>query len=290
MNNVISLIISVVSIAIVIASYTFQQESGLIWGIPIAAVGLLFGKSIYVINEWQRIVKLRLGRFQSILKPGIAFIIPGFEQIAGTIDMRIRSTPFAAEKTLTRDTVPVDVDAVLFWVVTDANKAVLEIEDYKSSVIWVAQTTLREVIGQATFVTMISERKKLDEQLQKSIDEKTSEWGITVQSVEIKDVRIPQQLEDSMSRKAQADREREARIILAEAEVDVAHSMNAAAEVYRLSPNALQLRAMNMTYESIKEGGALMVIPSSMNESLSGITGMASSAFRHNSEKDAKVE
>lgn len=247
-------------------------------------------QSTYIINEWERIVKLRLGRFQGILKPGVAFIIPGFETVAGKIDMRIRSTPFTAEKTLTQDTVPVDVDAVLFWVVTDANKAVLEIEDYSSSVLWVAQTTLREVIGTSSFVTMISERKKLDEQLQKSIDVKTSEWGITVQSVEIKDVKIPQQLEDSMSRKAQADREREARIILAESELDVARSMNAAADVYELSPHALQLRAMNMTYESIKEGGALMVIPSNMNDSLSGITGMASSAFRHHSDKEQKAK
>ncbi len=190
-------------------------------------------------------------------------------------------TPFSAEKTLTKDTVPVDVDAVLFWVVTDAQKSILEVKTYETTITWAAQTTLRDVIGRTELVRMISDRQQLDEELQTIIDAKTGEWGITVQSVEIRDVRIPGALEDAMSRKAQADREKAARVILAESEVLVAEQMEMAAEVYQKHPHAMQLRAMNMTYESVKERGALMVIPSGMADSLNtGVIGMAGLSFR----------
>ena len=233
------------------------------------------------IEQWQRGVLLRLGRFQRVLEPGISWVIPGIDAIHRRVDMRIRSTPFSAEKTLTKDTVPVNVDAVLFWVVTNAKQAVLEVEDYQSTVSWAAQTTLRDVIGKTELVGMIADREALDRELQVIIDQKTSEWGITVQSVEIRDVRIPAELEDAMSRKAQADREKEARVILAEAELAVAEEMENAARVYVENPLALQIRAMNMTYESIKEKGALMVIPSNLNESMNapGIMGMAAAGF-----------
>jgi regulator of protease activity HflC (stomatin/prohibitin superfamily) len=231
------------------------------------------------ISEWQRGIKLRFGRFHRVLEPGISWVIPGVDQVSDVVDMRIRSTSFSAEKTLTSDTVPVNVDAVLFWVVTDAKQAVIEVEDYLQTISWAAQTTLRDVIGQTELVGMISDRKAIDEELRKIIDAKTSDWGITVQSVEIRDMKIPGALEDAMSRKAQADREKEARIILAESELKVAEEMEKAAKVYHDDPIALQIRAMNMTYESIKERGALMVVPSDMVHSMNGVVSMGASCF-----------
>lgn len=245
----------------------------------ITGLGLYASLSPRMLKEWERGVLLRLGRFTRVLHPGINWTFPGFDRLAATVDMRIRSTAFSAEKTLTRDTVPVNVDAVLFWVVTDARKAIVEVEHYAATVSWAAQTTLRDVIGHTELVRMISDREQIDRQLQEIIDAKTTDWGVTVQSVEIRDVRIPGGLEDAMSRKAQADREREARIILAESERQVANEMERAAAVYHRDPVALQIRAMNMTYESIKERGALMVVPSEMVSSMSGIVGMASAAF-----------
>ncbi len=248
--------------------------------IEILLLGGLLALSPRQVNEWQRGVVLRLGRFRRVLKPGISWLLPLFDTLSSRVDMRIRADSFSAEKTLTQDTVPVDVDAVLFWVVTDAQRAVLEVEHYATTVSWAAQTTLRDIIGQAELVEMISDRQRLDEELQRLIDAKTSEWGVTVQSVEIRDVRIPASLEDAMSRKAQADREKEARVILAESELLVAEQMDKASQVYRQNPTALRIRAMNMTYESIKERGALMVVPSGMVESMNpGIVGLAATAF-----------
>lgn len=233
------------------------------------------------ISEWQRGIQLRFGRFQRVLEPGISWVIPGVDSVSDVVDMRIRSTSFSAEKTLTSDTVPVNVDAVLFWVVTDAKQAVIEVEDYLQTISWAAQTTLRDVIGQTELVRMISDRKAIDEELRKIIDAKTSDWGITVQSVEIRDMKIPGALEDAMSRKAQADREKEARIILAESELRVAEEMEKAARVYHQDPIALKIRAMNMTYESIKERGALMVVPSDMANSMNGVTSMGAACFEY---------
>ena len=247
----------------------------------VALPGLILAASPRQVEQWERGILLRLGRFRRVLEPGISWIIPGFEWITAAVDMRIRSTSFSAEKTLTRDTVPVNVDAVLFWVVVDAKKAVLEVKHFEKTVSWAAQTTLRDVIGKTELVRMIAEREALDEELQSIIDAKTSEWGITVQSVEIRDVRIPTDLEDAMSRKAQADREKEARVILAQSELLVAEQMEQASQVYLENPTALKIRAMNMTYESIKERGALMVIPSGMAESINpGVIGLATAAFK----------
>ncbi|MFQ5517962.1 MAG: slipin family protein [Acidimicrobiia bacterium] len=264
------LLIVATGIAITIVA---AAGSSLWW--VLLVIGLLVALSPRQILEWDRGVVLRLGRFRRILKPGISWIVPGLETVIRTVDMRIRSTHFSAENTLTKDTVPVNVDAVLFWVATDAQKAILEVERFLPTVSWAAQTTLRDVIGRTELVRMLSDREALDDELRDTIDAKTHEWGITVQSVEIRDVMIPKTLEDAMSRKAQADRERESRIILAESEHRIASEMQRAAELYRDDPVALQLRAMNVTYESIKECDSLMVIPSGMGDSMNpGVIGM----------------
>ncbi|MDJ0842197.1 MAG: slipin family protein [Acidobacteriota bacterium] len=276
--NIYTAIIWVITVgAAVLAS---KLGSGPNVAVAVAAAGALFGLSPRMINEWERGIVLRLGRFQRVVIPGISWVIPGIDQVARIVDMRVRSTPFSAEKTLSKDTVPMNVDAVLFWVVTDAKKAILEVEGYEKTISWLAQTTLRDVIGKTELVGLISDREALDEELRTIIDGKTSEWGITVQSVEIRDVVIPNELEDAMSRKAQAEREREARIILSDSEVKVAEKMSEAAKVYTCDHMAMQLRAMNMTYESIKEKGALMVIPSDMvnSTSLNSVMGMAAMA------------
>lgn len=280
-TNVVALLILVPTVILsVLVGYALDRP---VWGGIILIAGLIVAASPRVVQEWERGVMLRLGRFKCVLEPGVFWLVPGIDQVPATVDMRIRSTSFSAEKTLTHDTVPVDVDAVLFWVVTDAKRAVLEVEQYQPTVSWAAQTTLRDVIGKTELSRMISDRESLDTELQAIIDHKTSEWGITVQSVEIRDVRIPRALEDAMSRKAQADREKEARIILAESELRVAQEMSKAAHIYEEEKNAMRLRAMNMTYESIKERGALMVIPSGMVESMDpGVLGLAAAGYRVN--------
>jgi len=251
------------------------------WTVGATLAGLYISLAPRIVNEWERGVLLLFGRFRRVLTPGISWVMPGLHTVPALLDMRVRSTSFSAERALTRDTVPVNVDAVLFWVVTDAQRAILEVAQFEKTVSWAAQTTLRDVIGKSELVRMISDRQALDEELQKVIDAKTSEWGITVQSVEIRDVRLPSGLEDAMSRKAQADREKEARIILAESEMKVAEQMEQASSIYARNHIAMQLRAMNMTYESVKERGALMIIPSGMAESLNyGILGVATNAFR----------
>ncbi len=274
-------------LACLLSGVVLLQADSTLLSVCILVCGLTLAASPRMLNEWDRGVLLRLGKFNRILPPGIAWIIPGIDSITQVVDMRIRSTPFTAEKTLTKDTVPVDVDAVLFWVVTDAQRAVLEVEQYLPTISWAAQTTLRDVIGKSELVRMISDRAQLDQELQTAIDAKTSEWGITVQSVEIRDVKIPEGLEDAMSRKAQADREMAARIILAESERRVAEEIVKAADVYKKNSTAMQLRAMNMTYESIKERGALMVVPSGMMDSLNvNVMGMAAAGFRRDGSGD----
>jgi hypothetical protein len=274
-NPVANLIV----LATAILAFIAWLVAGAMAAVPIAAIGIYISLSPRLLKEWERGILLRLGRFQRVLGPGINWTFPGFDRLVSTVDMRIRSTPFQAEKTLTKDTVPVNVDAVLFWVVTDARKAIVDVEHYVSTVSWAAQTTLRDVIGHTELVRMISDRTQVDHQLQEIIDAKTSDWGITVRSVEVRDVRLPGALEDAMSRKAQADREREARIILAQSELVVADEMEKAAAVYRRDPIALRIRAMNMTYESIKERGALMVVPSEMPSSMVGLAAFAPAAF-----------
>ena len=255
--------------------------------LAILGVGAILALSPRMILEWEKGVLLRLGTFKRVLEPGIAWVLPGIDMISASVDMRVRTTAFSAEKALTSDTVPVDVDAVLFWVVFDAKRSILEVEAYEETINWISQTTLRDIIGRSDLGKLISDREGLDRELQTILDAKTGDWGITVQSVEIRDVRIPATLEDAMSRKAQAAREKEARIILSESEIEVARQMKMAAALYEEDPTSLQLRMMNMTYEAVKEKGALMVIPSSMQDSLSGqALGMAAAGFRFNSRSE----
>jgi len=237
------------------------------------ALYVLFG--LKIAPQWEKAIVLRLGKFRALQGPGLFWVIPIIDTIPNWIDHRVMVTPFNAEKTLTKDTVPVDVDAVLFWLVWDAEKAALEVEDYRAAITWAAQTALREIIGQMELADILIGRAKMDADLQKIIDERTTPWGITVQSVEIRDVVIPQDLEDTMSRQAQAERERQARVILGESEMQIAHSFAEASKAYINNPTALHLRAMNMLFEGLKEKGALVIVPSSAVDTmnLGGISG-----------------
>ncbi len=243
-------------------------------------IGLYILLAFHVADQWEKGVVLRLGRFVGLRGPGPFWIIPIIDSIATMIDHRVMVTPFRAEKTLTKDTVPVDVDAVLFWAVWDAEKAALEVEDYQAAISWAAQTALREIIGQMDLSDILVGRTRMDAELQRIIDERTTPWGITVQSVEIRDIIIPSALEDAMSRQAQAERERQARVILGESEQQIADSFAQAARAYRDNPTALHLRAMNMLFEGLKERGAMIIVPSSAVDTmnLGGMMGLASMA------------
>jgi regulator of protease activity HflC (stomatin/prohibitin superfamily) len=243
-------------------------------------VGFLFLFSLKVAQQWEKAIVLRLGKFRGLRGPGVFWVLPLIDLTPSWIDHRVMVTPFSAEKTLTKDTVPVDVDAVLFWLVWDAEKAALEVEDYRAAISWAAQTALREIIGQMTLADILVGRAKMDADLQKIIDERTTPWGITVQSVEIRDIVIPQDLEDAMSRQAQAERERQARVILGESEMQIADSFAQASQSYINNPTALHLRAMNMLFEGLKEKGALVIVPSSAVDTmnLGGLSGMVSLA------------
>jgi regulator of protease activity HflC (stomatin/prohibitin superfamily) len=244
----------------------------------LAALIVLY--SLKIARQWEKAIVLRLGKFHRLAGPGMFWILPLVDSVANWIDHRVMVTPFSAEKTLTKDTVPVDVDAVLFWVVWDAEKAALEVANYQAAIAWAAQTALREVIGQMTLADILIGRAKMDADLQRIIDERTTPWGISVQSVEIRDVIIPPALEDAMSRQAQAERERQARVILGESEKQIAASFAEASEAYADNPTALHLRAMNMLFEGLKNKGALVIVPSSAVETmnLGGLTGMAALA------------
>ena len=234
-----------------------------------------------IASQWEKAVVLRFGKFLSLKGPGIFWIVPIVDTVVNWIDHRVNVTPFSAEKTLTKDTVPVDVDAVLFWLVWDAQKAALEVADYRVAISWAAQTALREIIGQMTLADILVGRAKMDSDLQKIIDERTTPWGITVQSVEIRDVVIPPDLEDAMSRQAQAERERQARVILGESEQQIASSFAQASEAYTNNPTALHLRAMNMLFEGLKQKGALVIVPSSAVDTmnLGSMSGLVSLGF-----------
>jgi hypothetical protein len=243
-------------------------------------IGLYMLFSIKVADQWEKAVVLRVGRFTGLRGPGMFWVIPVIDRIPVWIDHRVMVTPFSAEKTLTKDTVPVDVDAVLFWLVWDAEKAALEVEDYQVAIAWAAQTALREVIGQMDLADILVGRARMDRDLQKIIDERTTPWGVTVQSVEIRDIVIPQELEDAMSRQAQAERERQARVILGESEKQIAQSFADASVAYADNPTALHLRAMNMLFEGLQEKGALVIVPSSAVDTmnLGGLAGVTSLA------------
>ena len=233
-----------------------------------ALIGVYFLFAIKVVDQWEKVAVLRFGKYRGLRGPGLFFIIPIVETLSRYVDQRVRVTTVSAESTLTRDTVPVNVDAILFWLVWNAEKSILEVEDFTQAISLSAQTALRESIGRHQLAQMITDRETLGHELQKILDEKTTPWGITVQSVEIRDVRIPQALENAMSQQAQAERERQARVILGEAEVQVSEQFAEASRVYNDNPGALHLRGMNMLYEAIREKGAMVLVPSSAIETM----------------------
>jgi regulator of protease activity HflC (stomatin/prohibitin superfamily) len=248
-----------------------------------AAIGITLMQSPKVAQQWERAVVLRLGRYVGLRGPGLFWIVPFVDSVTRWIDQRVITTSFAAEQTLTSDTVPVNVDAVLFWLVYDPEKAALEVQEYQQAVSWAAQTALRDIIGRTSLGDLLKGRERIEEELQKLIDQRSNPWGVTVQSVEMRDVVIPDSLQDAMSREAQAAREKQARIILGQAELEIAHSFEEASKSYLHNPTALHLRAMNMLYEGLKEKGALMLIPSSAVESM-GMGGlMGAAAMRQSS-------
>lgn len=259
----------------------------LVPGIVLIIAAIIILAALKMAQQWEKAIVLRAGKFTGIKGPGLFTIVPILDTIAAWVDTRIRTTQFLAEQTLTKDTVPVDVDAIIFWVVTDVRKATLEVANYTSAIGWAAQTSLREMIGAADLSTLLSNRQAADEQLRKSIDQKTGDWGISVKSVEIRDVKIPEALQDAMSRQAQAERERQARVILGSAEAEVAQKFVEAARTYADNPIALHLRGMNMLYESVKERGSTIIVPSSAVDSmnLGGMAGVA--ALARNAEAQA---
>ena len=260
------------------ASYAISgNNAGSIWIAIIAFfIAIVVSSAIKIADQWEKAVVLRLGRFRSIKGPGLFFIIPVIDFISYWIDTRVITTTFKTEKTLTKDTVPVDVDAVLFWKVIDPKKAALDVADYRSAISWASQTALRDVIGKTMLSDMLEGREKISAVLQKIIDERTEPWGVNVISVEVKDVLIPPALEDAMSMQAQAERERQARVILGDSERQVAEKFGEAAKTYTDNPIALHLRAMNMLYEGLKQNSTIVIVPSSAVETmqLGGLTGL----------------
>jgi len=253
------------------------QQHNPLWIVVGAAVGAILALSPRIAHQWERAIVLRLGRYIGSRGPGLFWVVPFVEGVSAWIDQRTITTSFDAEQTLTSDTVPVNVDAVLFWVVHDPEKAALEVQDYANAVSLAAQTALRDIIGRTSLTELLRGRERIESELQQLIDQRSNPWGVTVQSVEMRDVVIPGPLQDAMSREAQASREKQARVILSQAETEIAALYEEAAKSYRDNPTALHLRAMNMLYEGLKEKGALMLIPSSAVESM-GMGGLMGAA------------
>jgi regulator of protease activity HflC (stomatin/prohibitin superfamily) len=273
--NVVALAILIVSL--VVGGALMVQAGSPLPLIVAALVGAVLMQSPRIAQQWERAVVLRLGQFVGLKGPGLFWIVPFIDTVSSWVDQRTITTSFAAEQTLTSDTVPVSVDAVLFWMVHDVQKAALEVQDYYAAVSWAAQTALRDIIGRTELTDLLRGRERIETELQQLIDQRSNPWGVTVGSVEMRDVVIPVALQDAMSREAQAAREKQARIILGEAELAIAHSFSEAAKEYHNNPTALHLRAMNMLYEGLKEKGALMLIPSSAVESM-GMGGLMGAA------------
>jgi regulator of protease activity HflC (stomatin/prohibitin superfamily) len=274
--------VNVIAFAVLLGAITsglvgWQTSGSLVPLVVMIAVGLLLMQAPRIALQWERAVVLRLGRFVALRGPGLFWIVPFVDRVSSWIDQRTITTSFAAEQTLTSDTVPVNVDAVLFWLVHDPQKAALEVQDYSQAVSWAAQTALRDIIGRTTLTDLLRGRERIEDELQQLIDHRSNPWGVTVSSVEMRDIVIPGALQDAMSREAQAAREKQARIILGQAELEIARSFQEAAKSYHDDPTALHLRAMNMLYEGLKEKGALMLIPSSAVESM-GMGGMLGAA------------
>ncbi|MEX0315236.1 MAG: slipin family protein [Allomuricauda sp.] len=266
-GNPISAAIIVSGLAICAGLFYFDA-------IDLKATALLFllflfiAKSIHIADQWEKAVVLRMGKYKGLRGPGIFFIIPIIDQIDKYIDQRVRVTDFKAEQTLTRDTVPVNVDAVVYWTVWDVEKAALEVQEYEKAIFYIAQTGLRDIIGKHELADILQDRDKIAEDLQKVLDHNTDPWGITCQNVGIKDIIIPQALADAMSKEAQAERERRARVILGTAETEIAHKFSEASEQYSENPVALHLRGMNMLFEGLKEKGSMVIVPSSALDSM----------------------
>jgi regulator of protease activity HflC (stomatin/prohibitin superfamily) len=274
--------INVVALAVLLGSGILGGAALVATGNPMPLVvmlllGVVLMQAPRIAKQWERAIVLRLGRFHAMRGPGLFWIIPFADSVSSWIDQRTITTSFAAEQTLTSDTVPVSVDAVLFWMVHDVQKAALEVQDYSQAVSWAAQTALRDIIGRTELTVLLRGREKIEQELQLLIDARSNPWGVTVQSVEMRDVVIPVALQDAMSREAQAAREKQARIILGQAELAIAHSFAEASKEYHNNPTALHLRAMNMLYEGLKEKGALMLVPSSAVESM-GMGGLMGAA------------
>jgi regulator of protease activity HflC (stomatin/prohibitin superfamily) len=274
--------VNVVGVAIFLASIATGAGIASAVGnvIPLAVmavVGAVLMQSPRVAQQWERAVVLRLGRYVGLRGPGLFWLVPFVDSVSSWVDQRTITTSFAAEQTLTSDTVPVNVDAVLFWLVHDVQKAALEVQEYPQAVSWAAQTALRDIIGRTALTDLLRGRERIEMELQQLIDQRSNPWGVTVSSVEMRDIVIPDALQDAMSREAQASREKQARIILGEAEMEIAHSFEEAAKSYAHNPTALHLRAMNMLYEGLKEKGALMLVPSSAVESM-GMGGLMGAA------------
>ena len=287
LRYVIAIVIALVGVLVVYAALTTPGLSLLVWaGAAIVLVGVIVAASLQIADQWEKAVVLHLGRFSGLRGPGIFVIVPFIDTVAYWIDLRTITTSFRAEKTLTRDTVPVDVEAVLFWRVRDPEKAALEVEDYRSAISWAAQTALREVIGKSNLADMLEGRERLDAELQRIIDVRTEQWGIHVSSVEIRDILIPRELQDAMSMQAQAERERQARVILGDSELQVAKKFEEAARTYQDNPTALHLRAMNMLYEGLKEKATLVLVPASVLDTMNLGTTLGLSALAKNTMED----
>ena len=288
--------VNVVAVALLLLSFligilmtaTSQNPACLVIWI---LAGIFFSQSPKIAKQWERAVVLRLGKYTGLRGPGLFWITPFVETIPLYIDQRVITTSFAAEETLTSDTVPVNVDAVLFWMVHDSEKAALEVQDYTQAVSWAAQTGLRDIIGRTSLSELLRGRERIEAELQTLIDQRSNPWGVTVQSVEMRDIVIPTSLQDAMSREAQASREKSARIILGQAEVEIAQLFFEAAKSYQNNPTALHLRAMNILYEGLKEKGALMLVPSTAVESmgLGGLMGAAALRQQTLSEGEGKA-
>jgi regulator of protease activity HflC (stomatin/prohibitin superfamily) len=267
------------ALAAVAAWFAYHQSAPpfYVLAVVLGAAGLLVSQALLIANQWERAVVLRLGKLRAIRGPGLFVIVPFIDSVSAWLDQRIQTTEFNAEQALSKDTVPVNIDAVVFWQVHDPKRAALEITDYREAIARVAQTSLREMVGSSLLSTLLADRKQGDALLREEIGRKTAEWGVGVISVEIRDIGVPAALQDAMSRQAQAERERQARVLLGQAEQEVAQKFVEAAEIYARSPAALQLRAMNIIYETTKERGATILIPSAMVDSMNpgGIMALA---------------
>jgi regulator of protease activity HflC (stomatin/prohibitin superfamily) len=287
-SNPVSVTVVVILIAISAGLYLLQ-----IIGVPVLValiiISLLIGASIKIADQWEKAVVLRMGKFNGLKGPGLFLIIPIIDQVSTYIDQRVRVTEFRAEQTLTKDTVPVNVDAVIYWTVWDVEKAALEVQEYVKAIAYIAQTDLRDIIGKHELAELLQERDKIAEALQKTLDANTNPWGITCQTVGIRDIIIPQALADAMSKEAQAERERKARVILGTAETEIAEKFAKASLQYLHNPIALHLRGMNMLFEGLKEKGSMVIVPSSALESmnLGVIGGLAALAKSNETEKPA---